>query len=304
MAFFDELGKNISDSSKISKLNSLASDEQKRIDTLCMEIGKAYVELHSEDYEQGFAAQIAEIKASNMRIKDYTEQIKVLKGIFPCPNCGHDLTKEDVFCTGCGTRVVAPAPAGNVCTGCGAVLAEGAAFCTSCGTKVVAPAPVGNACVSCGSPLASGAAFCTKCGTKVAAPAPAAPVCAGCGATLESGAAFCTKCGTRTGETVPVTPVAPVQASEVVIEEPVVEETVAPVPVRAEEFAPEEACVEQIIPAPVEEEPQMAAPVIAQDSVISAPVEEAPAKCFCTNCGKQILATAKFCIYCGNKQII
>lgn len=185
MAFFDELSKNISDSSKISKINSLISDENQRMNSLYMEIGKAYFELHKDDCEPRFEAQVSELKEIGTRVDGYNQQIKRIKGIFPCPNCGRDLSKTDVFCTGCGTRVVAPQPAGNVCGKCGTTLAPGSAFCTACGTRVeaaapaAAPAPVPQTyvCTACGAQLAPGSAFCTKCGTKIAPAAPApAPV--------------------------------------------------------------------------------------------------------------------------------
>ncbi len=234
MAFFDELSKNISDSSKISKINSLISDENERRNSLYLEIGKAYFELHKDDCEPRFEAQVAELKEIGKRVDDYNQQIKKIKGIFPCPNCGRDLSKTDVFCTGCGTRVVAPQPAGTVCSKCGASLAPGSAFCTTCGTKVeaaapVAPVPQTFVCTVCGAQLAAGSAFCTKCGTKTApaapapaapapAPAPAAPApvagnessasfgqesygefCTNCGKQLPPDSKFCIYCGNRQG---------------------------------------------------------------------------------------------------------
>ncbi len=184
MAFFEDLSKNISDSAKISKLNGVISDENKRMDSLYLEIGKAYFELHKDDCEPRFEALVAEIKAIGSRIEGYNQQIKRIKGIFPCPNCGKDLMKSDAFCTGCGTRVAAPQPAANACSKCGAPMAAGAVFCTTCGTKVeavspaaapVAPAPQMVVCTACGAPMVAGSAFCTKCGSKImpAAPAPA-----------------------------------------------------------------------------------------------------------------------------------
>lgn len=68
-----------------------------------------------------------------------------------CPNCGHQLEDDSVFCGNCGTALPAPAPAAAsgaagqnmaFCPNCGEKLPEDSAFCPNCGTAVrSAPAP-------------------------------------------------------------------------------------------------------------------------------------------------------------------
>ena len=75
---------------------------------------------------------------------------------------------------------------GKTCTNCGKQIPDGAAFCTFCGTKAPADAPAVPSspapektpilCPKCGHTLTVGSAFCTECGQpigkKSAAPAP------------------------------------------------------------------------------------------------------------------------------------
>ena len=83
-----------------------------------------------------------------------------------------------------------PAANGKICSNCGAVVEEGAIFCTSCGTKIVAQSTEGDKksennqsleeqdlvkseieqekiCPQCGKKLEIGQTFCTNCGTRI-----------------------------------------------------------------------------------------------------------------------------------------
>ena len=163
MAFLDEIGKKISqtsqgmvqktkDTAESMKLNGAIAEEEKRIQALYLEIGKMYFELHADSYESALEAQVLGIKEANEKIEAYHEQIKRLKGIVRCAVCGGEVPYGAPFCSSCGSKMmnentVAPTAESNVrhCANCGAVLADGIAFCTNCGTPapaVEAPAPV------------------------------------------------------------------------------------------------------------------------------------------------------------------
>lgn len=272
----------IEDATRVAQLNGVISEEEKKIEKLYADLGKAYFELHKNDTVNEFKVQINSINDSMAKIEDLQRSIKEAKGLISCPKCSKDMKKTDAFCTSCGYRVAPveePKPAevatsANKCTNCGAVVPEGSMFCTSCGTKVSAPAPVVQTpevpaqakCTNCGAPVPEGSMFCTSCGTKVSAPAPvaevevpqvvvqelpkaevpSAPKCTSCGAVVPKGSMFCTVCGTK------------VEAPKPVVE------------------------------APAPEAPKPVAPVVS--------------KRFCTSCGKEVAPGAKFCIYCGNKQ--
>ena len=199
MSFFDNIGSKASAAgqaaaekarnfAEVNRLSGVISDHEKRISRLYFEIGQSYYERHKDDPEAEELERIAEITDTNEKIAVCRNQIKTLKGVEKCPNCGADVQNGSQFCNNCGTRIppasMKTAPkTGLTCPTCGTELESNAAFCFNCGTKLAptpAPAP---------------------------APAPAEPAveelkrsCPNCGTELESDAAFCFNCGTKLGE--------------------------------------------------------------------------------------------------------
>lgn len=204
MAFFDELGKKITQTSQgavqktknmaeIVKINGMISDEEKKINNLFNQIGKVYFETHLQDPDPNLAQFFTAIKEAKTRVLSYSEQVKQLKGIVNCPKCGGEVPHGSPFCNSCGSSMgVAPTLNVSPCTNCGAPVAEGKAFCTNCGTKVVGSPvaeppippvvepPVGpvaeeqvvdadakTLCTNCGNFMAKGKSFCTNCGQKM-----------------------------------------------------------------------------------------------------------------------------------------
>ena len=199
MSFFDNIGSKASAAgqaaaekarnfAEVTRLGGVVSDHEKRISRLYFEIGQSYYERHKDDPEAEELERIAEITDTNEKIAVCRNQIKTLKGVEKCPNCGADVQNGSQFCNNCGTRIppasMKTAPkTGLTCPTCGTELESNAAFCFNCGTKLAptpAPAP---------------------------APAPAEPAveelkrsCPNCGTELESDAAFCFNCGANLGE--------------------------------------------------------------------------------------------------------
>lgn len=198
MAFFDDLGKKLSqagqtavqktkDLTDIARLNSLISEEEKQVNNNYCQIGKLYVSLHQEDYESDFAGMIAAIQESESKISDYKLQIQSIKGVVRCEKCGAEVPNNMAFCGACGASMPKPVQPPSIddsalkCSGCGAVIDESLRFCTSCGkptidalsqTEDVAPADapaeeVTKKCPNCGAYVDDGAVFCTVCGTKL-----------------------------------------------------------------------------------------------------------------------------------------
>lgn len=113
MAFFDELGKKISQAGQtvaqktkeladITKINSAVSDEERKIDDSYREIGKLYVSLHAENPDVDFAALIAGIHEAESKIAEYKQQIKDIKGVVCCEKCGAEISNSAAFCSVCG----------------------------------------------------------------------------------------------------------------------------------------------------------------------------------------------------------
>lgn len=208
MAFFDDLGKKITqtsqgvvqktkDTAETIRLNGMISDEEKRIANFYSEIGRIYFELHADSYEPTFEQMILGIKEAQVKIENYSEKVKRLKGIVRCPNCGGEVAYGASFCSSCGSKMnaqsaAAPAANSNVqrCVKCGVPLTPGTAFCTNCGTKVEAApasAPVVNPVVN-NNPVAQTPANVT---------APTTKVCPTCGKEIAANAKFCIGCGSH-----------------------------------------------------------------------------------------------------------
>ena len=158
MAFFDEIGKKITktgqdvmqktkDTAETLRLGGLVSDEEKRINAWMTQLGNAYFTLHASDPEPQLEALIASIRESQEKIAEYNEQIKKLKGVAVCPQCGREVAHGATFCSSCGASLQQSAqeqPASEqtqqsaepICPKCGAKLPPDAAFCTVCGNKL------------------------------------------------------------------------------------------------------------------------------------------------------------------------
>lgn len=200
MAFFDDLGKKLSqagqtavqktkDMTDIARINGLISDEEKNVNNNYYQIGKLYVAIHSSDYEDDFAGMITAVKESEQKLIEYRQQIQDIKGVVHCEKCGADVASNVAFCSSCGAPMSKQAPTSSnyanliKCIGCGAMVDKNMRFCTSCGKPTVDNVPqtnevasvvnqsvveaVVNKCPNCGVEVADGLAFCTECGTKL-----------------------------------------------------------------------------------------------------------------------------------------
>ena len=224
MGYFDAIGKKITqtgqgvvqktkDTAEVLKLNGLISDEQKRINNYYCEMGKLYFNLHADSCEAGFEEFVAGIRDASAKIDAYSEQIKKLKGLVNCPNCGSTVPYNAPFCATCGSQINRPASSEVArCASCGMPLADNAAFCTNCGAKVqpaapAQPAAAEQAPAAPAQPAEQPAAFTPPAPAQPAAPeqpaapaqptAPATVFCPNCGKELPGGTAFCTGCGYR-----------------------------------------------------------------------------------------------------------
>lgn len=152
MAFFNELGKKLTQAgqeaaqqtkifAETTKINSHISDEEKQINNLYMQIGKNYFEANKDNSAAMYNDLMVNILDAQARIEQYKEQIKKIKGIVNCPNCGAEVANSAAFCNACGAKMplqaVTPvASATPKCPQCGSDVAEGNNFCNICGCEV------------------------------------------------------------------------------------------------------------------------------------------------------------------------
>lgn len=118
MAFFNDLGKKLSQAGQatmqktkefadVAKLNSMISDEERRINQAYTEIGKLYFEHHANDSEEMFTGLIQSIHEANEKIVDLRNQAAEIKGVAKCPKCGAEVAKNAAFCGACGNPIPA-----------------------------------------------------------------------------------------------------------------------------------------------------------------------------------------------------
>ena len=199
MSFWNNLGQKASETtakamqkakemSDLAKLNSMISEEEKKINNAYHQIGEVYVSLHKFNHEEEFHDLIGTIQESEQKIESYKEQIQEVKGVVKCPRCGAELQKGVAFCSSCGAPMPIVQPADNEeqdfeqCKSCGAMVKKGVHFCTACGKPIelsVAPEisdvdvnknkieEIEKICPGCGAKNESSALFCIECGTKL-----------------------------------------------------------------------------------------------------------------------------------------
>ena len=154
MAFFEQLGKRITDTGQgvvqqtknfadVTRLNSEISDRERRITQLYQAIGQAYYQQHSSAPAPEYQQEVGEISALLAEIAQRREEIKQIRGIVKCPSCGADVPLQAAFCNACGTKMAQAAPtveppAGDaqICPACGGASPKGNRFCIHCGAKL------------------------------------------------------------------------------------------------------------------------------------------------------------------------
>lgn len=113
MAFFDELGKVISDKSKeaanrvkditgVLQLKSKLSAEKDKINKAYITLGKAYYDRHEGELEGKFADEFHAIQAGLVKIASLEDEIAELEGTRVCAECGAKVEKNAAFCSRCG----------------------------------------------------------------------------------------------------------------------------------------------------------------------------------------------------------
>lgn len=130
MAFFDTIGKRISDAGQnvaqqtknladITQLNSSISEKQKNIHQLYLCLGQAYYKSHKDDSSADEHETIVQINTLFSEIEQChckIEQIRNSKaektntGIDSpdthiCPKCGATISEDNLFCTQCGNKL-------------------------------------------------------------------------------------------------------------------------------------------------------------------------------------------------------
>ncbi len=119
MAFLGKIRETVTDTSKmvaqkakdmaeVTKLNGQISTEEIKIKEAYLAIGKRYFEENMGEVSDAYINDFTIINEAKARISELQEQIKTIKGVFSCPNCGAEVTTESAFCSSCGAKIEAP----------------------------------------------------------------------------------------------------------------------------------------------------------------------------------------------------
>lgn len=204
MAFFEQLGKRIADTSQsvaqktkdaadTVRRNGQIADEQKRLSGLFQQIGQAYYESCQGNPTPSFAGIFSEVNNSRARIVFLAEQGNLISG------------------TTAGAPVAVSATAdGLACGQCGAIVPSGKEFCTHCGTRVerlvaepeptvAEPAPQAPEVPPTPDVPPMPEVSANSAQTSSTDSEPAVTMCPGCHREVLASATFCPKCGTRIG---------------------------------------------------------------------------------------------------------
>lgn len=113
MAFFDELGKAISDKSKVAagkvkdltgviQLKTKLSSEKEKINKAYINLGKVYYDRHEASAEEEYATDFEAIRTGLIKIAEIEDEIAELEGNRVCADCGAKVEKNALYCSKCG----------------------------------------------------------------------------------------------------------------------------------------------------------------------------------------------------------
>ena len=71
-------------------------------------LGKQYFEAHKDDAECEFGEAVARVNAIEAEKVKIEEQLRELRGVRTCPNCGGEVQKGALLCSFCGTKMPEP----------------------------------------------------------------------------------------------------------------------------------------------------------------------------------------------------
>lgn len=195
MGFFDDLGKKVTDAgqktlqktkemSETVRINSLISEEEKKINNNYTQIGILFVDKYEKKCDEQFQKIVENIFESKQKICQYQTQIQNIKGVQRCDKCGAEVQRGSAFCNTCGAEMPKSKSVSIndmlQCTNCGAIVKKEMSFCTNCGNPMAQSHTnkemdsiteekelEKRICEKCGVQIEGNSVFCTVCGVKL-----------------------------------------------------------------------------------------------------------------------------------------
>ena len=93
---------------ELTKLNGAIASNRKKMRRLYREIGEMYMELYAGCEHEELSALCDEVREHEEAIAALEKDIKRVKGIVICPECGAELGLESRYCNICGSELPIP----------------------------------------------------------------------------------------------------------------------------------------------------------------------------------------------------
>ncbi len=153
MAFFEELGKRITDAgqgvarstknfTQVTKLNAAISAKEKERKELFAQFGRLCYEKGGRPAPEDVAGPMEAIRALTEEMENLQAEVERIKSAGKCPACGAELPQDALFCPACGAAAPEAAPVEEsaapqrLCPSCGKEVGAENRFCTFCGAKL------------------------------------------------------------------------------------------------------------------------------------------------------------------------
>ena len=98
------------DVAEVSKIHNQISVEESRINAAYISIGKRFYEENAGEVMEAYIQDFYIITESKAKIQSLKEQLKQLKGVFKCPQCGAEVPASSAFCSSCGAKLIVEEP--------------------------------------------------------------------------------------------------------------------------------------------------------------------------------------------------
>lgn len=121
MDFLNKVGNTISSKSKdvtkkakeiaeVSKMSGQIAMKEESIKGTYIELGKYVYENQKDDAPEEVAEKFAVIDAAVDEIEKLKKEIRKIKGMQQCPDCGKEVSYSAAFCSYCGAKLPEPEP--------------------------------------------------------------------------------------------------------------------------------------------------------------------------------------------------
>lgn len=183
MAFFDDLGKKISQTGQdvvrktknfadTTKISAQIAEQERQLSNLYQQLGRLYYEGHKDAPAEDLRMFVDAITQAQDWISQQKEQIDQINGVVKCNVCGSDVPQEYLYCSVCGSTMPLRKPNSDpemktFCPNCGTQAVPGQRFCSKCGMPADKVDPNVKRCATCGAKIAPGVTTCPDCGALV-----------------------------------------------------------------------------------------------------------------------------------------